>query len=173
MHGDGDHSERIGERSTKTLIVYYSFEGNTRCAARLLAEKLGAETLELEPVRDYPRSSVGKYVFGGAAASFSAEPELKPYAFEPDQYDLIVLGSPVWAGRTAPPMNTFLKRWDLRGRRVAAFACSSGGRAEKMLSGIAERTGGLAAAVSLIDPASHPAEAEQALARFAQELRHE
>ena len=42
-----------------------------------------------------------------------------------------------------------------------------------MLSDIAERTGGLAAAVSLIDPASHPAEAEQALARFAQELRHE
>ena len=154
----------------KTLIVYYSFEGNTRYTARLLAEKLGADTLELEPVKDYPRGKASKFVFGGAAASLSATPELKPYVCEPKKYDLVILGSPVWAGRVTPPMNTFLKSHDLRQRRVAAFACCAGGSTERLFAMLEKNVGRLTAKASFIDPASHREAAEKEAARFASVL---
>jgi flavodoxin len=154
----------------KVLIVYYSFEGNTRYAARLLAEKLDADTLELEPSKDYPRGKASKYVFGGAAASLSAAPELKPYVCEPEKYDLVILGSPVWAGRTAPPLNTFLKSHDLRQSRVAAFACSASGNAERLFATLEKKVGGLTARASFINPASHREAAQEEAARFASAL---
>lgn len=150
----------------KTLIVYYSFEGNTRYVAQLLAEKLDADTLELEPVKDYPRGKASKYVFGGAAASLSAAPELKPYVCEPEKYDLMILGSPVWAGRTAPPLNTFLKSHNLRQSRVAAFACCAGGSTERLFAMLEKNVGGLTARASFIDPASHREAAQEEAARF-------
>lgn len=154
----------------KTLIVYYSFEGNTRYAARLLAEKLDADTLELIPVKDYPRGKASKYVFGGAAASFSATPQLKPYVCKPEKYDLVILGSPVWANRAAPPLNTFLKFHDLRQSRVAVFACSTSGNAERLFTTLEKKVGKLVARASFIDPASHREAAEKEAARFASEL---
>ncbi|MET0016010.1 flavodoxin [Oscillibacter sp.] len=156
----------------KTLIVYYSFEGNTRYAARLLAEKLDAETLELEPVKDYPRGKASKFVFGGAAASFSATPELKPYVCQPEKYDLVILGSPVWASRVAPPMNTFLKSIDLRQSRVAAFACCAGGSTERLFAALEKQVGTLTERASFLNPASHQEAAEKEAARFAAALLH-
>lgn len=156
----------------KTLIVYYSFEGNTRYTARLLAEKLGADTLELEPVKDYPRGKASKFVFGGAAASFSATPELKPYVCELEKYDLIILGSPVWAGRAAPPLNTFLKSHDLRHSRVAAFACSASGNAGHLFEVLEKKVGVLTERASFLSPASHREAAEKEAARFASVLLH-
>lgn len=156
----------------KTLIVYYSFEGNTRYAARLLAEKLDADTLELEPVRDYPRGNASKYVFGGAAASLSTAPKLKPYVCEPGKYDLIILGSPVWANRITPPLNTFLKSHDLRQSRVAAFACCAGGNTEQLFATLEKTVGELIAKASFLNPASHREAAEKEAARFASSLLH-
>jgi len=156
----------------KTLIVYYSFEGNTRYAARLLAEKLEADTLELEPVKDYPRGNASKYVFGGVAASLSTAPKLKPYACDPEKYDLVILGSPVWASRVAPPMNTFLKSNDLRQSRVAAFACCAGGSTEQLFAALEKMVGGLIAKASFLNPASHREAAEKEAARFAAALLH-
>ncbi|WP_352415994.1 flavodoxin family protein [Oscillibacter ruminantium] len=156
----------------KPLIVYYSFEGNTRYAALLLADALNADLLELEPVKDYPRGKASKYVFGGAAASLSAAPELKPYVFEAERYDLVILGSPVWAGRTAPPLNSFLKAHDLHQSRVAAFACSTSGNAARLLSRLEEKVGHLEATASFLDPASHQEDAKKEAARFAAELLH-
>lgn len=156
----------------KTLIVYYSFEGNTRYAARLLAEKLDADTLELEPERDYPRGNASKYVFGGAAASMSTAPKLKPYLCEPEKYDLVILGSPVWAGRAAPPLNTFLNSHNLRQSRVATFACSASGNAGHLFESLEKKVGALTERASFLNPASHREDAEKEAARFASVLLH-
>ena len=49
----------------KTLIVYYSLEGNTEYAANRIAEKLGADTLRLYPVKEYKSTGAGKFLDGG------------------------------------------------------------------------------------------------------------
>ncbi|MBE5911960.1 hypothetical protein [Pseudobutyrivibrio sp.] len=44
----------------KTLIVYYSHEGNTDFVAKKIAEKTGADTLRLVPAKKYPEKAFGK-----------------------------------------------------------------------------------------------------------------
>ena len=53
----------------KTLIVYYSLEGNTEYAAKKIADTCGFDTLRLEPVKKYPDSGFRKFFWGGKSLS--------------------------------------------------------------------------------------------------------
>ena len=66
----------------KSIIVYYSLEGNTEYTAKEIAAKLGADLLRLEPVKAYPTGKVSKFVWGGKSAMMAETPQLKPYQFD-------------------------------------------------------------------------------------------
>ena len=70
---------------------------------------------------------------GGANQStvMSETPKLIPYDFDADAYDWIIFGFPVWASNVAPPLRTFIQENNLKGKHIAAFACMSGGGADK------------------------------------------
>ena len=72
----------------RSLIVYYSLEGNTDYAAKLIAEELGADLLCLVPVKAYPTGKVSKFIWGGKAAVMSDTPKLQPYKYDDAAYDL-------------------------------------------------------------------------------------
>ena len=138
----------------KTLIVYYSLEGNTEYAATKIAEVCEFDALRLVPVKEYPASGFKKFFWGGKSAVMAETPELEPYTFDADSYDRIVFGFPVWAGNVTPPIRTFVKDNDLKGKRIAAFACQSGSGAEKAFAKLKEAIGidQLEAELVLIDP---------------------
>ena len=117
----------------KTLIVYYSLEGNTEYAAKRIADKLGADTLRLYPVKEYKSSGVGKFLEGGRDAMRGAKPELMDYDVNLAKYDRIIIGFPVWASNIAPPIRTFIAehRGTIKRKEVVAFACQGGSGAEK------------------------------------------
>ena len=115
----------------KTIIVYYSLEGNTDFAASKIAEIMGADLLRLVPKKSYPSTGFQKFFWAGKSAVMSETPELEPYVFDRASYDRVILGFPVWAGNVAPPIRTFVRDQDLHGKRIAAFACQSGAGAEK------------------------------------------
>ncbi len=144
----------------KTLIVYYSLEGNTAYAAERIASELGADVLRLEPVKAYPDSGFRKFFWGGKSAVMAETPELLPYDFDADAYDRIIFGFPVWAGNVTPPIRTFLRDDPPAGKRVAAFACQSGAGAEKAFGKLKAAVGidALEAELILIDPKAKPSE---------------
>ncbi len=157
----------------KTLIVYYSLEGNTQWAAEKLAAKLGADTLRLVPKAAYPDRGLKKFLFGGKSAVMKETPELEPYSVDITQYDRLILATPVWAGTLAPPLRTFIRREDLSGKRFALVASSMGGSPGKTfehlkaLLGVEEDL----PALSLRDPKNHPSQAnEDALEAFCNKL---
>ena len=157
----------------KTLIVYYSLEGNTAYAAEKIASALGADTLRLEPVKAYPDSGFRKFFWGGKSAVMAETPELQPYGFSADVYDRIIFGFPVWAGNVTPPIRTFIKENRLTGKHIAAFACESGAGAEKAFGKLKAALGidRLDAELFLIDPKAKPsAENEQKLKAFCEGL---
>ena len=82
----------------KTIVVYYSLEGNTAYAAEKIAAALGADTLRLQPKKAYPSSGFQKFFWGGKSAVMAEKPALEPYAFRAEDYDCVILGFPVWAG---------------------------------------------------------------------------
>ncbi len=142
----------------KTLVVYYSLEGNTAYAADRIAELGGFDTLRLVPVKKYPDKGFKKFFWGGKSAVMAETPELEPYTFDTAGYDRIVFGFPVWAGNVTPPIRTFIKDNDLSGKKVAAFACQSGSGAEKAFARLKAALGvdSLEAELILIDPKSKP-----------------
>ena len=111
--------------------------GNTVYAAQRIAELTGADLLQIHPKKAYPDKGFMKFYWGGKSAVMAKEPELLPYEFHPERYDLIIFGTPVWAGTVAPPIRTFVSenREALKNRKTAAFVCCSvsGNRALKKM----------------------------------------
>ena len=142
----------------KTLIVYYSLEGNTEYAAKQIAEITGCDTLRLVPVRAYPDKGFRKFFRGGRSAVMAEKPDLEPYSFDLSLYDRIVFGFPVWAANIAPPIRTFIRDNHLDGKKIAAFACESGSGAEKAFAKLKAALGiaALEAETVLIDPKTRP-----------------
>jgi flavodoxin len=160
----------------KTVIVYYSLGGNADYAAKRLAKILGAELLRLETVKPYPDKGFRKFFVGGRSAVLQASPKLKPCDFRPEDWDRVILGFPVWASNMAPPIRSFVKQNDLRGRRLAVFACQGGSGAEKAIVKLKALIGveHLEASVILIDPKDRPSERTEAeLLAFAEKLKAE
>lgn len=150
----------------KTLIVYYSLEGNTEYAAGIIATQIGAEMLRIEPVKAYPKSGFKKFFWGGKSAVMEERPKLEPYTFQPGQYERIIFGFPVWAGNVTPPIRTFVQDnlEMLKDKRIAAFACQSGAGADKAFRKLKAYLDieSMEAELVLIDPKDKPSDQNQA-----------
>lgn len=111
----------------KKLIIYYSLDGNTRFVAEKIAAATGAELLELRPQKDLKAKGLLKYLWGGRQVVQKEAPDLEAFEIDPSGYDLLVLGTPVWAFTYAPAMRSFLMNHKPIGKKVAFFCCSGGG----------------------------------------------
>jgi flavodoxin len=112
----------------KTLVVYFSYSGNCGSVAGILKDTLAAEILELKLSDDKERRGLAKYIWGGKIAVSRAKPPLKPYQIAWENYDLIVIGGPVWAGSLNPALVTFLDETKISGKKIALFCCYRGGK---------------------------------------------
>ncbi len=158
----------------RTVIVYYSLEGNTEYAVKRIADHLCADMLRLEPVKAYPGSGFRKFFWGGKSAVMGETPELAPYRFDSAGCDRLIFGFPVWAGNITPPIRTFIRDNALQGKRIAAVACQSGAGAEKALGRLRQALGidRLEAELILIDPKAKPsAENENKIMQFCEKLK--
>jgi flavodoxin len=113
----------------KTLVIYYSFEGNTRFIAEAIAHELQADLLELKVKNDIKTKSFLKFLWGGKQVLQKKTPELLPYEKNPADYDLIYIGTPVWAFTFAPAIRTLLKDVKFENRKIALFCSHEGGPA--------------------------------------------
>lgn len=115
-------------KQTKILIAYYSKTGNTRKIAHLLAEKLKADLDEITDLTD--RSGIKGWLYGGRDAMKSKLTEIK-YSKSPKDYDLVIVGTPVWAWNSTPAVITYLTNNKNNLKNVAIFNTSGGTAAEK------------------------------------------
>ncbi|MDR1909736.1 MAG: NAD(P)H-dependent oxidoreductase, partial [Spirochaetaceae bacterium] len=116
----------------KTLVIYYSYEGNSEFVAAQIKAALGADLLRIETEDDRKRTGLSKFIWGGKQVFSRALPELKPYEVDIGAYDLIILGCPVWAGSPAPALRSFLARTPVKDKRIALFVCHGGGKGETL-----------------------------------------
>jgi NAD(P)H-dependent FMN reductase len=108
----------------RTLVVSFSRSGHTRRVARAIARALGADREELRDKVD--RSGLAGYLRSAAEALLCASTELRPPRRDLAAYDLVVVGTPVWAASVSSPVRTFL--WTARARLPAvAFFATLGG----------------------------------------------
>lgn len=123
----------------KILVVYYSRTGHTEQVARALADKLGAD---LEPIREARnRKGIWEYFRSGREALTGRLPEIEPARHDPAAYDIVLLGSPVWASRPSTPMSAYLAAHKVGLKAVACFVTLGGSGAEKTLARMEQAAG--------------------------------
>ncbi len=111
---------------SKILIVYYSLTGNTQFIAESLRDTIDADILELKPIKELKANSGTRFMWGGYQSTMKKKPRLMDFDINPLEYDLIILGTPVWAWNISPPMRSFLSKFDLAGKKVALWMCHAG-----------------------------------------------
>ena len=109
------------------LVLFYSWSGNTRRAARLLAERAGADLVELEPVSPYPADYAQTVRQAGREIRQGVCPALRPLSLDLSGCEALFLGTPNWCGTMAPPLQSFLRQALPQGLRafVAKVAAHS------------------------------------------------
>ncbi len=110
----------------KCLVVYYSLTGNTRLIAEAISKELGADLIDLRPVKELKAGKFTTFMWGGAQAKMHQKPELQAYDTKVNEYNLIFLGTPVWAWTCSPPVRTFIENEKLVGKKVALWCCAGG-----------------------------------------------
>ena len=114
----------------KKLVMYYSLDGNTALLAKVISEEIGADLLELRPKKPIASKGFTKFFWAGKQVVMKQKPELLPLEKNPADYDLIVLGTPIWAGSYAPVFRTFFADVELKEKQLAFF-CSCAGTGKK------------------------------------------
>ncbi len=125
---------------SKTLIVYYSLEGHTKEIAEIMAKEISAEILELKPLKDISPGAL-KYMTGGGQVVRKITPELQAYDVNFNDYDLIIIGTPVWAWTYTPAIRTFFTKEKITGKKVALFCTNRGGEGSTLEAMKKELTG--------------------------------
>ncbi|AOR23808.1 flavodoxin family protein [Clostridium taeniosporum] len=123
----------------KSLVVFYSLEGNTKLIANIIAEKLNADILELMPEKVYFNSGFKKFLWGGKSVIFKEKPKLKNNEINIEDYKNIFIGTPIWVGTYAPPFNTFLDMYNIQNKNIGLFACHGGGGASKFFKNVKKK----------------------------------
>ena len=160
----------IAEHAMRTLIAYYSMTGNSRALAREIADAFpGAD---VEEIRErWPRRGLVGAARALADALLRREPRIEPPVHDPRDYDLVLMGGPIWAGRMAAPVRAFAGRYGPRPRRVGYF-CTQGGSSTRVAFADLDAKCGRPAQATLVVDAMHlPAALHaDALQRFVAEL---
>ena len=117
----------------RVLVVYYSRTGNTRRVAEALVEALRRRncnpTLE-EIVEKKDRGGLLGWFGAAADAALNKETEIEEGKSDVADFDVVVVGTPVWAFTAAPAVTTFLRRYGARIRK-AAFFCTLNSKGAK------------------------------------------
>jgi len=118
----------------KSLVVYYSMTGKTRLAAQTIAKALNATLVEIEERRPIPMPFV--YLSGGFRAVTNRGSRICPVDVDLKRYERIFIGSPIWASRPTPAINSFIYQTDFEDRSVIPFFTMGGDNSEKALANI-------------------------------------
>lgn len=120
---------------SKSIILFYSFEGSTKKVGEFLSRELNVPYEEVKPVKDLGSKGFTKYVWGGRQVIMNVKPELMPIKANLEEYDTIFIGSPIWAGSFTPTIKTLLEDGLLKNKNIAFFYTSLGapGKAESKI----------------------------------------
>jgi flavodoxin len=86
----------------KTLIIYYSFSGNNEFLARELQKRLDCDIQKIVELKK--RKSLDILL----DLIFKRKTKIEKSDFDLQQYDRAILIAPIWAGKIATPLRSFI-----------------------------------------------------------------
>lgn len=155
----------------KKLVVFYSFEGNTRYIAENIAKSINADILEIKPKNDVKSKGLMKYFFGGKQVVLGQKPELEELDKDPNEYDFIFFGTPVWAFSYVPAFKTFFSEVKISRKKVALFCCNGGNKGKTFVNMKIElKDNDIVGEIEFIDPIKGEEKKAEEAAKWAQKV---
>ena len=121
------------------LVVFYSRTGTTRGLAGQIADMLDCQAEEVVDVQ--PRSGLLGFVKGGMHALKGRPTQIGEVKNDPAAYDLVIIGTPVWAGTMTPAIRTYITQQKDRLPEVAFFLTTGGTGIERTFRHMQELCG--------------------------------
>lgn len=113
----------------KILIAYYSRMGITRKVAEYLSQRLGADIDEIIDLKDR-KGPIG-YLIAGKDAAQKRLTEFRAVK-DPSGYDIIVIGTPVWAWNITPAVRAYISNHKgILKDKILIFFCTMGGSGDE------------------------------------------
>ena len=169
------HTPRAGTSNASgyfmsALVVFYSRTGTTRKVAQNIARGLGADFEEIREATD--RRGVLGYIRSAFEAIYDRWVPIDSLTRDATQYDLVVVGTPVWNASLCAPARAFLAANAHRLPKVAFFVTEGGRGARRVFGQMAEVVGAqpIATAAFMQRDVDHGRDAE-AIASFVGSLR--
>ena len=126
-------------KKPRVLVVYYSRTGNTAAVAEGMAR---ASEGDLEAIQVLtPRRGLFGYLFSGFEATMRRAGAILPPKLKPQDYDLVLIGSPIWSSAVSSPVRAYLIRFANSLPAVGFFVTSGGGDDDAALAQMAELAG--------------------------------
>lgn len=130
------------EEAGGTLVAYFSWSGNTRGMAELIAQETGGDLFEIATVNPYTDDYNELLDIAQQEQSEDARPELNAQVENWDSYDTVFVGYPNWWSDAPMAVYTFLESYDFTGKTLIPFNTSASGGFGRSLSGIEESAPG-------------------------------
>ena len=114
----------------KKIFVYYSYSGNGDLVAEYYQEK-GYDIEKIIPQKSLPKNKFLAILIGGYKASVGYKEKLKKISVDLNEYDEIVIGSPIWNSRLSSPINALLEEVKLTAKNITFILYSGSGKPNK------------------------------------------
>lgn len=108
----------------KSLVVYYSRTEVTKKLAEDIAGKTGADIEEIKPKKNY-NGKIG-YARGGKDAISEKITDIEDMKHDPEDYDVVYIGTPVWAGKASTPVFSYMKKNEGKFNDLKFFVTAGG-----------------------------------------------
>lgn len=125
----------------KVLIVYYSKTGNTKIIANELASLLKSDIEEI--IETNPKTGLIGMFSEGKDAIFQKtdKDSIKDLQHKLTDYDVVIIGSPVWAWTLANAVRAFIEKYKQDFKQIAFFATFGGTGYNRALSHVEKLSG--------------------------------
>lgn len=100
--------------------------GNTQFVAQEVQKNLGGDLFAIQTVQTYPESHAPLLEFAHDEMSRNARPALAFHIENLDDYDIILIGYPVWNADLPMPLYSFFDEYDFSGKTLIPFATHGG-----------------------------------------------
>ena len=142
--GNIGFAEEGKKKMNKSIVIYYSWSGNTRFAAETIAKKAGAALFEIKAETPY-NSDFNKCCDEAKPECYGKKlrPIMPVSGLDLAKYDVVFVGTPNWWGTMAPPVRTWVtqNKDALKGKTVCLFQTHGGGGMQRVGREFAEIIG--------------------------------
>ena len=151
----------------KTLVLFYSLTGNTEKIANGIAAKLNSDIEEIFDKKN--RNGFFGHLVAGKDAVLRKFTEIEEVKKDLSQYDLVVVGTPVWAWGMTPAIRTYLSKNKFN--KLAFFCTQDGSGGKRTFREMEEMTKQPVAVLSLIKKEIKNSQYQEKVKEFCDKLK--